>query len=106
MSSQLIKDRITANEIQNTKGYMIIDFWAEWCMPCKRMAPIFELCAQQNKDVQFAKINVDENPELSSSYNIRSIPTFILLKDGQTLQTKVGGMDLLSLNEWIAQHTK
>ncbi len=106
MSSTLVKERIAMGDIQNTKGYMLVDFWAEWCAPCKRLAPIFELAAQQNKGVQFAKINVDENPDIASSYNIRSIPTMILFKDGQAIQTKVGGMDLITLNEWVAQYTK
>jgi thioredoxin 1 len=106
MSSQTVKEKITANEIQNSKGYMLVDFWAEWCMPCKRLAPIFELSSQQNKDVQFVKVNVDENPELSSMHSVRSIPTMILFKDGKPTQTRVGGMDLIALNEWIAQNTK
>lgn len=94
------------NEITSSKGYLLVDFWAEWCEPCKRLAPIFLEGAEQNKDIKFCKVNVDENPELASSFHIRSIPTLILFKDGQPLQTKVGGMDLISLNAWIAQYTK
>lgn len=106
MASQIINDKVTASEIENSKGFLLIDFWAEWCGPCKRLAPIFEASAQQNKDIKFAKVNVDDNPELASMHNIRSIPTMILFKDGKPFQSRVGGMDLLSLNEWIAQHTK
>jgi thioredoxin 1 len=68
----------------------VMDFYAEWCGPCKMFAPIFESVANQTEGVEFEKINVDTDSERSAKYGIRSIPTLIIEKDGQIVQRKVG----------------
>lgn len=91
--------------LQNS-GYTLVDFWAEWCMPCKRLMPILEAVSEQNSNVQFVKVNVDENPNLASSYNIRAIPTLILIKNSEIIATKNGGLPAVELNEWIKANVK
>jgi thioredoxin 1 len=72
-------------------GVVVVDFWAPWCGPCKMQTPILEKVAETVGDkAVIAKVNVDENPELAAKYGIRSIPTIILLKDGENQQQLVG----------------
>ena len=79
---------------------IIIDFWAVWCAPCKMFAPTFEKLQQEYcNDFIFAKINVDENPLIAQSFGITSIPTTILLKDGQLLRKFIGAMNYPSLKQ-------
>lgn len=72
---------------------VLVDFWASWCGPCRMMAPVFEEVANEYSDkVVFCKINVDENPESPKKYGVRGIPTLILFKDGNVLNTIVGAV--------------
>lgn len=78
-------------EDATNRGVVLVDFWAPWCGPCKMQAPILEKVAAEVGDkAVIAKVNVDENPELAAKYGIRSIPTLILLKDGENKQQFVG----------------
>ena len=87
--------------IGNGHKLVVVDFFAEWCMPCLIMAPIIDEMAEQMKDVKFVKINVDDNQELSRKYEVRSIPTLIFFKDGKEVDKAVGGMDADALEEKI-----
>lgn len=69
---------------------IVIDFWAEWCGPCKAMAPVFEELSKELKNVTFAKVNVDNNQEIASKFNVMGIPTFIILKNGKEVDRIVG----------------
>ena len=93
-------------DVQQSQGLVLVDFWAEWCMPCKRLMPILESVSQQNSDITIIKVNVDENPDLSSTFNIRTIPTLILFKDGQQIAVKNGGAPAIELSEWIRSNAK
>ena len=75
-----------------SKGNSVIDFWAPWCGPCRMMAPGFEEAAKNHKTVKFAKVNVDDNPDIAQSYNIRGIPTMIFFKDGKEVSRSVGAL--------------
>ena len=81
---------------------VMVDFWAEWCGPCKMLGPILEEISVDLKDkLQVVKVNLDENQDLAMKYSIRSIPTLLLFKDGQLLDTKVGFAPKTDLVEWL-----
>lgn len=77
-------------EVVEAKEIVIVDFYADWCGPCRMMAPIIEELSKEKKEVKFVKINVDENPELASQYQVFSIPTFVVFKNGQVVHQFVG----------------
>jgi thioredoxin 1 len=77
-------------EVLEHKGVVLVDFYAEWCGPCKFTAPIIEELANEMKDVKFVKVDVDQNQELATQYQIFSIPTFIIFKDGKQVTQFVG----------------
>ncbi len=85
-----LNDSNFKEEVLNTKGLVLVDFWASWCMPCLMLGPIIEEIAHENKDVKVGKINVDENPTLSQEYSIMSIPAVKLFKDGKVVEEWVG----------------
>ncbi len=89
-------------EVLQTSGLVLVDFWAEWCGPCKMITPILEeVDADNSVDVKIVKVNIDENPEPPTQFNVRSIPTLLLFKDGKLVDTKVGVASKSSLIEWI-----
>jgi len=77
-------------EVVNSKGIVLVDFYAEWCGPCKMVGPIIDELSGTNKDVKFVKVNVDENQETASKYSVFSIPTFLIFKDGKVKSQFVG----------------
>lgn len=79
-------------EILDHKGVVFVDFYAEWCGPCKTTGPIIEEIAKETPNIKFVKVNVDENTELASQYSVFSIPTFIIFKNGQPAHQFVGAM--------------
>ena len=88
-------------------GVIVVDFWASWCMPCKMIAPSIESLAKKLQGkVAFGKMNVDENPDTSSKFNIMSIPTLIVFKDGQAAGTIVGAMPEKGIEDKIQEILK
>ncbi len=81
---------------------VVIDFWASWCGPCRMMSPIFEELARELPDVTFAKVNVDEAPELAMRFNVLSIPTFVVLRGGTEIGRFSGAMPKEAVQERIA----
>lgn len=89
----IVNDTNFETEVLKSELPVLVDFYADWCGPCKMMAPLVEELGNQVKDhAKVVKINVDESPKTSERYNIMSIPTFIVFKSGQPVQQKVGGM--------------
>ena len=80
---------------------VVVDFWAEWCGPCKQIAPALEEISNEHAGVTIAKVNIDENPELAAQYGVRSIPTLIAFKNGEPADMKVGAVPKSSLEGWV-----
>ena len=107
MASDLIKhitDTSFESDVLKSGKPVLVDYWAEWCGPCKMIAPILDEVSEQYKDkLQIAKMNVDENREIPAKFGIRGIPTLMLFKDGQLAATKVGAMSKAQLTAFIDQ---
>ncbi len=106
MSSIIQVDEATFDEtIKASTKPVIVDFWAEWCGPCKMIAPVLEELASENDSVQVAKLNVDENPEIARRYSVMSIPTLLVFSEGVERKRVVGakgkGALLGDLREFI-----
>jgi len=97
-----IKDNEFESEVINSKLPVLIDFWAEWCGPCRMLSPILDqLSEEMDGKVKIVKMNIDENPETPSKFGVRGIPTMLLFKEGKQIATKVGVQPKNALQEWI-----
>lgn len=85
----LTKDNFTTEVLQSEKP-VLIDFWANWCGPCRMLAPIVDEIAEETTAAKVCKVNIDEEPELARQFHVMSIPTLVLIKDGQLVNTSVG----------------
>ncbi len=102
MSSKHISDGDFEAEVLKASGPVLVDFWAEWCGPCKQLSPVLDEIANEMGDkLTVAKVNIEESPEAPQKYGVRGIPTLILFKDGEAVATKVGSMPKGKLVEWL-----
>ena len=100
-----ISDDSFENEVIASSIPVLVDFWAQWCGPCKALAPILETVAQQYENkVKFVKLDIDQNPATPPKFGVRGIPTLILFKEGQVKATRVGLLNKVDLAQFIDQH--
>ncbi|MDX2456947.1 MAG: thioredoxin TrxA [Gammaproteobacteria bacterium] len=104
MSEQILylTDDTFEKEVINSSNLVLVDYWAEWCGPCKMIAPILEeIASEYTGKVTIAKLNIDENPQTPPRYGIRGIPTLMLFKDGNVEATKVGALSKSQLTAFL-----
>ena len=90
MSVISVSNESFENEVLKSDKTVLVDFYADWCGPCKMLSPIIEEFSNENNDVKFVKINVDENQELAIQYEVMSIPTLVVIKEGKQINKSVG----------------
>jgi len=102
MATQAVTDDSFEAEVLKAEGPVLVDFWAEWCGPCKQISPALEeIAAEQSGKITIAKVNIDENPMAPSKYGVRGIPTLLIFKGGEEVSRKVGPMAKSKIEEWI-----
>ncbi len=92
-----------ANEVINSEKPVLLDFWAEWCGPCRMLAPVLAEFADRHDDVKVGKVNVDEQRALAAKFGIMSIPTLILFKEGNPVAQRIGLQNAASLEQFISE---
>ena len=90
MAALHITNKNFKEEVLNSDKLVLIDFWASWCGPCRMVGPIIDEIAKENPDIKVCKVNVDDEPELASEFHIMSIPTLVVMKDGQVIRQSMG----------------
>jgi thioredoxin 1 len=102
MTTKPVSDDSFDSDVLKADGAVLVDFWAEWCGPCKMIAPALEEIAKEmDGRVTVAKVNIDDNPLTPQKYGVRGIPTLMLFRDGQVAATKVGALAKNQLQEWV-----
>jgi len=102
MATSKTNDQDFKADVLESDKFVLVDFWAEWCAPCKAIAPSLEEISEEMKDkLKVVKVNVDENPTVSHSYSIRSIPALMIFKNGEKVSEKMGALPKSALQAWV-----
>ncbi len=101
-----VTDKSFDSDVLKSELPVLVDFWAPWCGPCRQLSPIVDEIANEAKGkVNVVKCNIDDNPETPSKLGVRSIPTLMMFKNGELVDSKVGSLTKSALNEWVAQNS-
>ena len=107
MATKAVSDDSFEADVLQAGGPVLVDFWAEWCGPCKQIGPALEeIAGEQSERIAVAKVNIDENQMTPSKYGVRGIPTLVIFRDGAEVSRKVGAMAKGKIEEWIEQTLK
>ena len=102
MTHKTVTDQSFQVDVLDSKNPVVVDFWAEWCGPCRMIAPsLEELATEYNGKLTIAKMNIDENPQTPTRYGVRGIPTLMIFRNGQVAATKIGALPKTKIKEWI-----
>ena len=104
MPTKKTTDENFETEVLKSDKLALVDFWAEWCGPCKQLSPILEEISNEMKEVVFAKHNIDEQPNAPVKYGVRGIPTMLIFKNGELKGTKVGATTKSNIVSWIKEN--
>ena len=105
MALIIINDSNFEKEVLKSNILTLVDFWAEWCGPCKMIGPALEEISEEMKnDIRITKLNIDENPLTPQQYGVRGIPTLLLFKNGEVVSEKIGALPKAKLTEWISEN--
>ncbi|WP_343713263.1 thioredoxin TrxA [Inquilinus sp.] len=102
MSTKPVSDTSFETDVLKASGPVLVDFWAEWCGPCKMIGPsLEEIASELGGKVSIVKLNIDDNPLTPAKYGVRGIPTLMLFRDGQVAATKIGAVPKSALSQWV-----
>lgn len=102
MATKAITDESFEADVLNSDGPVLVDFWAEWCGPCKMIGPALEEISDElGEKVTIAKLNIDDSPDAPAKFGVRGIPTMILFNNGEAIETKVGAAPKSQLKDWL-----
>lgn len=96
-------DPSSMEEVENSEDTWVIDFWASWCGPCQKLKPIYEEVSEEIEEVNFGKVNMEEHSDLATKYNVKALPTLLIVKGGDIVAKNEGFMDKEELTSWVQE---